>query len=569
MSLKPGHQRRGALLIGVAVALTVALVSEIAQIVPAAADVGAPSAPGSVDYFTNRWNDPMDFNNGEDLDLTPGRMVQNGSANWDNGKLHLSNVGQVFFLRHDPGGLPNSAIRDPEARPLNANRFTRIAFSMYSNINSVTAIGYRTCGSCPDGFRYFDIVAGWHTYDIDMQGTNDHENFQNLGHSGHAGFNWESTISLLYMAPAFNGSQKPDLLLDWFSIYQPSASTASRPSPRVISPSEGGGTDFASAVRGDPWDMDQSSDVALTANARTSFGGGQLNAAGAGALNDPVVVLNIGAQAIDATLYKKFAVTISYDGPWGLADAPGGGLVSRIIWRTASGGVQQVALPMVMNTGKTTYIVDLSKNVIDPAGTPQVIPWGQGAGTFVSQLRFDPHEDPGGRSWYIDDVKLLRNEAVAPTFDIHYSDDNWASGTTADVYADTDDDTGNGLGTRIASGLGVAAGVNTYRWNGAGVGAGSYYIHTVLFRGPQSTIGTSTGQVDVGINGAGTPPATSAVSADQDQQLQRFIWFMAIIKAKFFCGVARANGVLWIGKSPTCNQLLGPMPVARKKKRRR
>jgi hypothetical protein len=486
-------------------------------------------------------------------------MVQNGSANWDNGKLHLSNVGQVFLLRHDPGGLPTSAIRDPQARPLNSNRFNRIAFSMYSNINSVAAIGYRSCPGCADGFRYFDIVAGWHTYDLDMKGTNDHENFQNLGHSGHAGSNWESTISLLYLSPAFNGSQKPDLLMDWFSIYEPGPA-GSRPSPRVISPSETGGTDYASEVRGDPWDMEQSGDVQWIYNANTNFSGGQLNASGAGALNDPVVVFNLNGRTIDATRYRKMVVTVSYDGPWGLADSPGGGLVARIIWRTTSGDVQQVGLPMVMNTGRSTYVVDLTHGSIDPAGTPQIIPWGTGQGSQVSLLRFDPHEDPGGRGWHIDDVKLLRNESVSPTFDVNFTDDNWASGTTADIYADTDDDDGNGLGARIGTNLSVGSGVNTFRWNGAGVGNGSYYIHTVLFRGSHSTIGTSTGQVDVGVTGGGAPVA----SQPTPEQIKVFFFMVFILRAKFFCGVARARGNRKAGTAPICNALLGPMRRARR-----
>ena len=74
---------------------------------------------------------------------------------------------------------------------------------------------------------------------------------------------------------------------------------------------------------------------------------------------------------------------------------------------------ERVSLPMVENVGRSTYIVDLNGTAsIDPVGTPDIRPWGSGAGTFISQLRFDPHEDPGGRSWHLDDVKLLRDETA-------------------------------------------------------------------------------------------------------------------------------------------------------------
>jgi hypothetical protein len=554
------------------------------------------------------------------------------------GRLVLNGVGQVFLLRGEPGGLETTAIHDPRSRKLDADRFRRITFRMHSDRAAVGAIGYRTCGNCPDGARYFDIQPGWHTYDLDMQGTDDHETFQNVAHSGHGGSAWTGEITLLYLSPAFNEPTKPNLVLEDFSIYEPSPSIsvtigggsgqtelwwdtnqnqaddgtaagvgetadrigtfaagstvtissgllraggsvrfytsqngvrssesapvtmprASRPVPVVVAPSEVGGTDWAAAVRHNGWDMNEPSDIETTANIATSMSGGQLHAFGVGHLNDPVVVLDLGAQAIDATIYRKLMITIRFDGPWGLEDAPGGGLVGRIIWRTADGGVQQVSLPMVENTSWSTYVVDLKgTGAIDPAGTPQIIGWGEGAGRFVSQLRFDPHEDPGQRSWHLDEVKLLRNETVSPTFDITFLDRAWAPGTTADLYADADDDPGNGLGTRIASGLAVHQGLNAYRWNGAGVGAGSFTIHTVLHRGGLSTTATSTGQLDVGLNGAGTPPSLgSAPSGPTHEQLVAF--FMFILRAKFFCGVARIQNIRSAGQAPICNALLGP-----------
>ncbi len=614
---------------------------------------GAGSVVVGTDYFTNQWGAPMDFSGGLDLDLTPRRMVQNGSAWFDSGRLVLAGVGQAFLLRGDPGGLPTSAIRDPRSRPLDANRFSRMSFRMHSDRAAVGAIGYRRdCGGCTDGYAYFDIQRGWHTYDIDLKAQHDHETFQSVAHSGHGGSAWEGDISLVYLSPAFNEVAKPTLMLDDVSFYEPSSSlavtlsggsgnvelwydtdnnqandgdaangagetanrvgtfaagstvnleagvfragdtvrfytvqggsksslsspvtvpAAGRPDPVVLSPSESGGTDWATEVRGDPWDMNQASDVWETANVAVSWSDSQLHAFGVGQRNDPVVVLNQSGRAIDATRYRKMAITISFDGPWGLEDAPGGGLVGRIVWTTHSGSVQQVSLPMVENVHRSTYIVDLmGTSMIDPAGTPDIRPWGSGVGTHIARLRFDPHEDPGGRSWHLDDVKLLRNESVDPTFDIHFADRQWAPGTKADFYADTDRSSSNGLGTLIAAGISVGQGTQTYRWDGHGVGPGSYFIHTVMVRGGIASVGTSTGRVDVGIADGGNPSiGTGAQPAAGPTQAQLIAFFTFILRTKFFCAVARFRGMRVVGSAPICNQLLGPWHRAPRRRRRR
>ena len=75
---------------------------------------------------------------------------------------------------------------------------------------------------------------------------------------------------------------------------------------------------------------------------------------------------------IDGQLYHKLAITITYDGPWGLEDAPGGGLVGRVVWHPSSGAPYQVSDDLVLRTGRAVYFVDLKTwpptRILDPAG---------------------------------------------------------------------------------------------------------------------------------------------------------------------------------------------------------
>ncbi|MEZ5322048.1 MAG: hypothetical protein R2698_08255 [Microthrixaceae bacterium] len=379
--------------------------------------------------------------------------------------------------------------------------------------------------------------------------------------------------------------------------FAPSANVAldraRTPEPVLTSPSDTGGGDFATEVRSNPWDMNENTDVAATFNTTASVHDGQLFGAIGGNPNDPVVVMDLGARQIDATLYHKVVFTASYDGPFGLEDAPGGGLVGRIIWRGFDGNHQQVSYPFVVLPGRHTYVIDLRTNpaaaLVDPAGNSEFIGWGHGWTTFVDMLRIDPHEDPGGRSWQIDDVKLLRDETVSPTFDIGFRDDSYAPGTTATIYVDTNRSTADGLGTPIASGITVQPGQNTFTWNGAGVGAGAYFVHVTMQRAGRSATASSSGQVSSGLSGYGPPPATIAVvppnssppgvappapaptaapapsTGPTPEQITAFYRF--IIFVKFVCGVARSRNMT-IGAAPICNSLLGSWAPVRSRARR-
>ena len=277
----------------------------------------------------------------------------------------------------------------------------------------------------------------------------------------------------------------------------------SRPEPRTVSPGELSGQDWARVVRRDPWDMDQPGDARVV-NANGWFGGGQLHGwTGPGRRNDPVVSFPV-SQPIDAQLYHKVAITITYDGPWGLEDAPGGGLVGRVVWHPHGGAPYQVSDDLVLRTGRATYVVEMRTwpptRILDPAGNTDPIGWGVGRSTWVRGLDFHPHEDPGDRSWRIDDVQLLRNEFVVPggkAINVVFVDDAWAPGTTADIVADPNLNPNDPAQVVLARGLPVTAGPNRFRWSGAPTAPGTYHLRVILRRDGVAAASYSFGAVDV------------------------------------------------------------------------
>ena len=620
-------------LVGTALLAASALTAaQLVDIPPASAaalgvSVNTTSVGQPVDYFTTVWGDRMDFSNAEDFDTSPGYMVQqapNGGAELSGGRLQVHGSGQIFFVLAIPGSIAVSGSHDARSRPLDADRFRRITMRLHSDRAAAAAFGFRTCGDCPDGHKYFNLQPGWHNYDLDMTGSADLEDVPG-GAPPVDGSAWSGQISMLWLAPAFNVADKPTLTFDDFAIIEPPGSVTVQlsngsgptqlwmdsdgddsnngpigvgvndgasylgtfpansavtvgvgalnhgsptqflavqggtarsawvvsdptkvPRPRLLTPNESSGGDFATEVRGDPWDMDQPSDIGQTFNAGIAFSGGQLRGTGVGHLNDPVVLLNLGSRGIDAVRYHKFQITITYDGPWGLQDGPGGGLMGRVIWQSADRQPEQQSFPIVMATGRHTYVVDLRTDpawaVVEKDSTVPRVGWGVGGNQIIGMLRFDPHEDPGGRSWQIDDVRLLSDEIAAPGYGITFVDDAWTSGATADVYLDTDRLTTNGLGTRVADGLAVSSGTNRFAYDGFGVPGGFYWVHVVVHHGATAVSAVSTGQVAVGL-GPNNAPLLNAVapSADQVALANFFAAVRAAQLARFYAAVRAAQ----------------------------
>ena len=295
-----------------------------------------------------------------------------------------------------------------------------------------------------------------------------------------------------------------------------------RPQPVVIDPDVTGGEDYATAVRGDAWDFSQTSDLAEPRNFTPAFntGAGVLLGSTAGpSPGDPQVVLPQPAP-IDAVKYHHLSFRAGYQGTFGLGNGPGGGMLARFIWQVG-GGVSVDGNDMVVYPGDfKTVSVDLKTNppgAITDDEQPSSLGWGGPGSTQVTNVRFDPHEDPGNRSWALDYVRLAANDAGSPRFSVKFQDNGWKAGTTADLFVDSDNNGYNG--TKIANGIPVTAGVNTFDWGlqdhlGNTLPAGTYWVYVVLHDPLGATSQSySTGQVDMPSQPAAPPSAPQNLTA--------------------------------------------------------
>ena len=284
------------------------------------------------------------------------------------------------------------------------------------------------------------------------------------------------------------------------SPYSDPLTINARPQPVIMQPDAAGGTDYASAVRGDAWDFDQASDAAGVPNSQgVTFANSAVNATnGPPIQNDPQVLLPLGPAPIDASRFHRLSFSYSYAGAFGLEDAPGGGTMSRIIWEVLNGGPNnyQDLNDIVTYQGPNNVVVDLATlpmtQLLDEDQKGARIGY---MGQQITSLRFDPNEDPGTRSWSLGDIRLAEDDAAGPEgFDITFRDDAWEQGTTAEIFVDTD--AAGFDGTKVGD-MPVTSGTNTFRWVPQ-VGGGRYYPYIVLNDGTTENAATyASGPVSV------------------------------------------------------------------------
>ncbi|MBE3135418.1 MAG: hypothetical protein IMZ55_18280, partial [Acidobacteria bacterium] len=258
---------------------------------------------------------------------------------------------------------------------------------------------------------------------------------------------------------------------------------------RLTSPDETGGEDWATAVKGNAWDMAPPDpaqpywfghDVSLARNVAAPGSyytvDGSRTVYGATAIGgDPQAVLVDGTQPpVDAAKYHRFSFRMRVSYP-----AERDWVTTRVLWGPDPIHAHLMSATwdiMVWNNEFRTYTVDLaalnwSWGVVS-GGTG-----GLWAGT-LRQVRFDPLEYPEATLFEIDDVKLAadaQNEQDG-SFDIRWSTTGGTNPRVA-LYYDTDLNPANGM-TAIASNLDAAAG--SYRWDTTFVAPGLYNIYATI-----------------------------------------------------------------------------------------
>ena len=442
------------------------------------------------------------------------------------------------------GALNHS--RDGSLQPIDTARYTRASFRMYSSVAGSGVLSWYSCASMTAscyGAQTFVTKAGWNLYSfaivrntgtpvpwsglmrglrfqpINVSGAKiqlDWLRLHKLGTNatvtvthtlpGNASVYWErvgtSVTGLIGSYPSGATVSVPTSALPpgQYRAYVVEASTKryspvitvhAIPQPVVLNPDFAGGTDYAATVRRDMWDFTQRGDFGTPTGVRTySLTSGILN--GTNSTNDPQVPLTMGA-ALNGTSYHRLTFRMYYDGPFGLANAPGGGCMVRVVWRTTASPSQwQESNDMVVFPGWNTITVDLhGASTKEPSSKQTYLGWG---GRTIDRLRFDPNEDPGARTWHMDYVQVRDNDAGKGGFTFSYQDKAWKAGSSAKFYLDTDRTPGGTqhyLGSRS-----VASGVNTWAWSmPAGVPNGTYWVRMESTDGVVSALRYSEGPV--------------------------------------------------------------------------
>jgi len=512
--------------------LTAAAVLAAVAAPAAAQDPGAPVPDSAVvqaapDHFTETFADPVDYANPEDQ-LLIAAATQNAAPAMADGQLRWERRQTMdiapVFAGYGPSAL--AAGREGLAAPVDAARHTTASFRLYSANRSAGAILWDRCG--PDrgrcgGETGFDVLPGWHTYRVPL-----------VARSGEP---WAPPVIEVRLTIAGDGDPVPTAL-DWFRLHAdgpgvtvrwsgqrlywdadddrannapdrpgwgllaegggtavfPAASypdgvyrfhaddgpssaplTVTAPVPDFLEPDARGGEDYATAVRGDAWDLDQPGDVALLGNATdVRYEGGALRAVNGGpSLGDPFLFLAMGAP-LDAARYHRLTVRTTLEGAFDLGFGPGGGSHGRLLWDAGDGGQLVDSKELVVYPGVGEYVVDLAT---DPPTdvVENERPGRPGWVGNILRLRYDPNEDPGPRRWTVEEIALRADDRTAgDAFEVVWRDTAPAS---VALFADTD--RAGFDGRLLVAGLEQQPGENRWRWDTREFPAGRYQLYAV------------------------------------------------------------------------------------------
>ncbi|HWH28433.1 MAG TPA: hypothetical protein VNU26_05630 [Mycobacteriales bacterium] len=530
-----------ALLVGLAglVVSGIAVAPATAAAAPSVGDPSPGSTPESLDWASVTFGDPWDFTQRQDATFGGGITVSGGIMTWQPSSAVSPNL--VFSVASSqPWG------RDGRRQPVDTARYPRLSLHLWSDRAASGGVSWTTCSwavtSCR-GFMSFPVKAGWHTYDLAIQGSGlssapaawsgrviglrltaasgptfkldwsrlhsgapavdvpwsdpspgrsttvywDSDDDRTNNTADRPGWGLLASVkkSSSQNTTPFPAGAFPAGTYRFYVVAGGSASASSspltvvpRPRPVVHSPGQLGQADYATVVRKDPWDMAQRSDFGIR-NARLLGMNGRWFTA-ENTSNDPYISLPM-AGAFSGSTWRRVRIHVALDGPFSLSGSPGGGCVGRLYWTTASGGPSrwQTTDDLVLLPGWNDVVIDMvtspSYKIVDPDLGANRIGW---AGQTITQVRFDPNEDPGRRRWHVDDIRITQDPASSRgAFDIKFSDPAGVPGTTATVEAID----AKGAVRTIASGRAVQPGVNVVWWDPPlSVPAGSYRIRVKL-----------------------------------------------------------------------------------------
>ena len=526
------------------VTLPLAAAALLAALLPPApaqaADAPSFTGPGVVaegpDFPSEAYADPWDYANPQDMLVDRGPVINATVTGVSGGRLrftasrpaHLS----LVFPGYD-GSLPVG--REGLKQPIPAAGYTHASLRLYASARGPGGLSWQGCGvaaPCRNGHLSFTVEPGWHTYRLTLAGQGNWSGAVTgvrLAVSPSSAISYELDWVRLYrqagpdVEVAASGTPFWDADADranntagnpgwgrlpsdgkrWMfraSAYPPgtyrffqsdsgySAPLEVRATPRVVfeAPSEAGGEDYATARLGDPWDMNAPSDARVGNAQQVAWAGGVLHATnGPPDQNDPFVLLR-QAGLIDTGRYHRLEVRTDYDGPFGLEDAPGGGMHGRLIWsRSETPTVWEDSKEFVTYSTVDRYVIDLHTPVrADVADDESRVRHGWVG--HLSRLRWDPNEDRGARRWRIDGIWLRADHEARGPFDVRWHDTTGNAGVKVSLYADRDRSGYDGV--LLEPDVAQTAGGTAYRWSARSLPSGTWHLYAV------ATDGVATGR---------------------------------------------------------------------------
>ncbi len=462
----------------------------------------ASNLSSSGDFATDTFSDPWDFSNAEDFatQFNVGAGFADG-ASIANGVLSVAtrNASEIRLLMKWAGVLTTQRVlpwgRDGWAHPIDGGRYNQTTFRIRSDVGVSLAVRWWNAGG-ESGVLPFNINAGdWQTLHFDLT---DHGKYPFPGSDAA----WGGPIVRfeIFRAGALaGGNPQANVQLDWVRLHRPDASQTP-PSglavPKVLTPNETGGADYATVERANPWDFAGLDDVAETHDvASIAISGGDLT--GASVANDPFIGLSLG-RPIATDTYHRLTLDVCYSGNFDLGDVAGGGMVGRMAWMAeddlppVDSSTWTETQDFVVFPGCHKVSMDMATNppaAIHDEHSTHLTGW---RGAQINRLRFDLNEDRGHRAFTIRNVTLADDAAFSTSYPITFVNGTATPSTTADIYVTTT--RGGYDGTKIASGLAVAGGTTTFNWTGVdSAGAlmpnATYWVYIVM----RNTVGVGVG----------------------------------------------------------------------------
>jgi hypothetical protein len=244
----------------------------------------------------------------------------------------------------------------------------------------------------------------------------------------------------------------------------PVATLAVDPLPVIDSPSAAGCGDYATSALGHPWRFYSPSSARVGDARKVQFGprSGNLTATnGPPQPADPYVLLPLPTVGIDGRTWHRLTIVLGYQGGFSLADAPGGGTLARVLWKTAGNVAYSQTNDLVTPTGTQTLTLDMAmptSTLTEPDGSAAQR-YAFASTSRVTTLRYDPNEDPGQRTWYLYSVRLAEDCSTKVATTVTWHDAHLVAGSTATVVLRTP----GGHSYPVATGVAETSGANSVR----------------------------------------------------------------------------------------------------------